>query len=803
MQAFIKITFSENTAIRKHFASINGDGHGVPLMDAERYLFNTALAMPHASEALGCDKTDFCLTITHGDGTPDDSYSGCLLFSRKDFSILDHIRDYCMYFLSDDTPQQVRDSVNADTIKDWLQATQALAFEHRQQRTESRRLMTLDNQAKLNDINKRKEQAKAQAQEDKAKAEQERLCNISKGQAIIDALPAKHAAHEHLAQTALPYHEQKKGFAVTIERRVNKSDLMTDYFAHDTQERFSIAFCGSRVSFKSWRNALILWLLSDGPDAAGLCDEDQRALAALAESGDEHRENWSMGGGYYISEKGKGRHSDGWCMKHAALGTDDALEAIGSGVLVLQAPKKPSKAKRDAATSDKDTSNAATSDKDTSDAATSDESASAAQSAVYDIQHHETNKGKPMCIVVAPRVERDEWNKRLAKAKELGGWYSRPYKERPEGFAFWDEATAAAFCAIVYDGDANEQQAPLCAKEPKPNKKAKAKAKPTPEQQAKASERMLAIAERLDTQAADKLAPRLENTPKRQREAASARIDGARMQRAAQIMRACADAPLAKQPTKKEALSAVSKPIERGAGYYAPPFEVHDVTAWHDMSDRAQALRAHAGLTDDKAKEQAAALAKESAKAAALADIRNAPPVGFFPTPKPVIDTMLEQVGDLQGLTVLEPSAGIGCLVNSALDAGAGHVHAIELVPSLCDYMREHATTSERVSILCDDALQVMRSQFSTIDAVLMNPPFERDQAPKHVLHALNMLSDGGKLCAVMPSNWQQTRKGQALASKLDSIGAAWGDLPQGDAFKSASSIRQTGVSVSVLIVNL
>ena len=85
---------------------------------------------------------------------------------------------------------------------------------------------------------------------------------------------------------------------IIAEYRENQTDIMTDYFGHTTNRSVVLAFS------KHKRN---------------LFGEMRRAAEQFTETRgrewDEHRENYSMGGGMYLSEAGNSRHSTGWVIK--------------------------------------------------------------------------------------------------------------------------------------------------------------------------------------------------------------------------------------------------------------------------------------------------------------------------------------------------------------------------------------------------------------------------------------------------------------------------------------------------------
>lgn len=87
---------------------------------------------------------------------------------------------------------------------------------------------------------------------------------------------------------------------IFAEEHDNQTDLMSDYFAHRIVRRVAIGYTTSkRTSFRAMRKAA-----ANFPATAHLLDASKEA---------EHRENYSMGGGYYL--KDGGRHHDGWAVR--------------------------------------------------------------------------------------------------------------------------------------------------------------------------------------------------------------------------------------------------------------------------------------------------------------------------------------------------------------------------------------------------------------------------------------------------------------------------------------------------------
>ncbi|MDX3100490.1 hypothetical protein [Nonomuraea angiospora] len=123
---------------------------------------------------------------------------------------------------------------------------------------------------------------------------------------------------------------------------------------------------------------------------------------------------------------------------------------------------------------------------------------------------------------------------------------------------------------------------------------------------------------------------------------------------------------------------------------------------------------------------------------------------GWYPSPPAVVEQILQHAGisdHRPGLTVLEPSAGTGCIAGPAAARGA-LVDVVEI-------------DARRVEVLrrAGFARRVVHGDFLTdlhpldypegFSRVVMNPPFA--DAVAHVQHALGFLSDDAVLVSVMP----------------------------------------------------
>ena len=170
---------------------------------------------------------------------------------------------------------------------------------------------------------------------------------------------------------------------------------------------------------------------------------------------------------------------------------------------------------------------------------------------------------------------------------------------------------------------------------------------------------------------------------------------------------------------------------------------------------------------------------------------------GFYPTPPKAVDRLLELADISSGHTVFEPSAGSGRIMDAVK---AAHGDAVSITG-----MEKHVSLME---LLGAKGHEVENGDFlqhkGQYDRIVMNPPFERDQAIDHVQHAFEQLKPGGKLVAVVPGNDRTYREGgrtkrRSFAEFVDTHGE-FEALPE-DSFKGSDAPRQTGVNTSLVVL--
>ena len=144
---------------------------------------------------------------------------------------------------------------------------------------------------------------------------------------------------------------------------------------------------------------------------------------------------------------------------------------------------------------------------------------------------------------------------------------------------------------------------------------------------------------------------------------------------------------------------------------------------------------------------------------------------------------------------VLEPSAGQGSLVAAALDAGALSVTALDVDEANVVALRSLNDKRGGIEVFNRDFLYfAAHHEAEPFDAVLMNPPFSRNQDIAHVRAAWNLLRPGGRLAAITSPHWTfaQDAASQAFRDWFNgSVDGSWTELPEGT-FKDAGTLVRT-----------
>ncbi|TDX61950.1 uncharacterized protein DUF4942 [Methylosinus sp. sav-2] len=171
---------------------------------------------------------------------------------------------------------------------------------------------------------------------------------------------------------------------------------------------------------------------------------------------------------------------------------------------------------------------------------------------------------------------------------------------------------------------------------------------------------------------------------------------------------------------------------------------------------------------------------------------------GFFETPTPLVERVLEEAGmwagrDCSELRVLEPEAGLGRIAYAAAALGAD-VTAIELNAQRA---RELAA-GRKCRVYCRDFFDETPATLGLFDAVLMNPPFDGQRDIDHVIHAWSFVKPGGVLVAIMSAGVElsTTRRAVAFRELVETNGGRFVDLPAG-------SFKESGTMVNTVMLTM
>lgn len=159
----------------------------------------------------------------------------------------------------------------------------------------------------------------------------------------------------------------------------------------------------------------------------------------------------------------------------------------------------------------------------------------------------------------------------------------------------------------------------------------------------------------------------------------------------------------------------------------------------------------------------------------------------YFPTPAAVVEQMIEAAELEPGMTVLEPSAGLGAIALKVAPL-VSSVEMIERDAGLAKRLR--ATWSGDGDVLCADFLGVPPAP--VYDRVLMNPPFGKHADIRHVTHALGFVKPGGMVIAIMSAGaeFRSDKTAAGFRKLVAGHGGRFERLPDGAFEASGTSVR-------------
>lgn len=161
-----------------------------------------------------------------------------------------------------------------------------------------------------------------------------------------------------------------------------------------------------------------------------------------------------------------------------------------------------------------------------------------------------------------------------------------------------------------------------------------------------------------------------------------------------------------------------------------------------------------------------------------------------------LFQTPLEQAAQLAdllcpppGARLLEPSAGLGVLIDAVAKFQPSEVVAVEVASACAGEL--FRANRPGVTIKQRDFLTLTTADLGLFDGVIMNPPFHMRADIGHIKHALTFLKPGGRLVAICMNQERRRREFEAWAD-------VWIDLPAGIFGKMG-----TQVPTAIVVKNL
>lgn len=159
----------------------------------------------------------------------------------------------------------------------------------------------------------------------------------------------------------------------------------------------------------------------------------------------------------------------------------------------------------------------------------------------------------------------------------------------------------------------------------------------------------------------------------------------------------------------------------------------------------------------------------------------------LFQTPADLAESLVALLDPKPGARVLEPSAGLGRILDALKPFEPVEVVAVEVAASCAGELfrqdRQGVTIKQR------DFLTVTPEEIGLFDAVVMNPPFHMRADIRHIQHAQKFLKPGGMLAAICFDT-------EHRRTALKPLAETWIDIPAGTFAKEG-----TGVNAAMLTI--
>ena len=162
----------------------------------------------------------------------------------------------------------------------------------------------------------------------------------------------------------------------------------------------------------------------------------------------------------------------------------------------------------------------------------------------------------------------------------------------------------------------------------------------------------------------------------------------------------------------------------------------------------------------------------------------------FFPTPRKVAELLCDMAELSTAANILEPECGKGDLADVIYERNQNLI-CIELNHE----MERYLVVKPYESIIGEDFLKYYPENIELFDRIIMNPPFSKQQDIEHILHAYNLLQNGGILVSVISTSpfFRTNKKSVDFRAWLSCVNAETVDN-EPEAFKESGTLIPTKI---------
>lgn len=230
---------------------------------------------------------------------------------------------------------------------------------------------------------------------------------------------------------------------------------------------------------------------------------------------------------------------------------------------------------------------------------------------------------------------------------------------------------------------------------------------------------------------------------------------------------------------------SVTKSMADSLSYQAQDCETLQSLGLCDLSVLKEALKEYLQYRSNQAKEDPIKRMER--------DLIGVKIPSYFPTPKELIEKMLDLAKIEAGMKVLEPSAGVGHIA----DQIRKQIPNTDLSVIEINHRLKEILEAKGHNLVCRDFLY-HKEEYSRI---VMNPPFHNGEDMEHLYHAYSLLSPGGRVVSIMSegSFFRTDKKAVEFREWFDSVEGISEKLQSGTFLNSD---RPTAVATRIVFID-